>query len=98
MDLVFTRLQQPLSNMDFGKKEKELNGLMINKLKKSQMAIKTLDNISKSLKTSMPKYTDHLTNQSTLITNCRKYKRDLESLLIISLIEVITAMFCCNEN
>ena len=94
MDLVFIRQQQPLSNMDFGKKVKELNGLMINKLKKSQMATKTLDNISKSLKTSTPKYTDHLTNQSILITNCRKYKRDLESLLIISLIEVITAMIC----
>ena len=85
----FTKQHKLISNMDFGKKEKELNGLTIHKLKKSLPAKKTLDNISKSRRTNMHKYMVHLISPIILITNYKKYKKDSELLLIISLIERI---------
>jgi len=89
---VFTRLLKLISNMVFGKKVKELNGMTINKLRKSQMATKTSDNISKSQRTNKHKYMDRLINPITSTINCRKYKRDSVLLLTISLIEEITAV------
>jgi len=88
----FTKQLKLISNMVYGKKEKELNGLTINKLRKSRIAIRTLGNISKSRRTFMLKYMDRLTNRNILISNYKKYKRDLELLLIISLIEGLTAV------
>jgi len=89
---VFTRLLKLISNMVFGKKVKELNGMTINKLRKSQMATKTSDNISKSRRTNKHKYMGRLINPITSTINCRKYKRDSVLLLTISLIEEITAV------
>jgi hypothetical protein len=89
----FTKQHKLISNMDFGKKEKELNGLMTNKSRKSQITKKTSDNFSKNQRTNNFKYINHLINLTILINSYKKYKRDLVLLLTISLIEQITAKF-----
>ena len=87
MDLEFTRLLRLTSNMVFGKKVKELNGLTMIKFKKSKMARKTLGTISKSRRTNKHKYMDPLRNRTISINNSKKYNRDSVLLLITSLIE-----------
>ena len=78
MDLEFTRPHRLTSNMDFGKKEKELNGLMRTKLLKSKMDKKTSAITSKSQRTNNHRYMDRLKSQTTLIINCKKYNRGSE--------------------
>ena len=87
MDSEFTRLLRLTSNMVFGKKVKELNGLTTIKFKKSKMARKTSGTISKSQRTNNHKYMDPLRNRTILINNSKKYNRDSESLSTTSLIE-----------
>jgi len=89
-DSEFTRQPKLISNMVFGKKEKESNGLMINKLRKSRIPTKTLGFISKSQRMFTHRYMDHLINRSISTISYKKYKTDSVSSLITSLIEGIT--------
>ena len=86
--LVYTKLQRHLSNMVFGKKEKEQSGLMRQQQKKYKQARKISVFSLGNQKTLNNRSTLHLTNQNTSTKNSSIYKKDLASRLTISSIEI----------